>query len=37
MLTGFSCFDYGANISKAIEKITTDKKDYHHKCFLLVA
>ena len=23
------CYDYGANASKAVQKIATDQKDYH--------
>ena len=31
----FCYYDYGANASQAVEKISTDKKDYH-KCSLCV-
>ena len=35
VLTTFCCYDYGANASEAVDKITTDQKDYH-KCSLCV-
>ena len=25
----FSCYDYGANSSEAVQKIATDQKEYH--------
>ena len=31
VLTTFCRYDYGANASETVEKITTDQKDYH-KC-----
>ena len=31
VLATFSCYDYGANASEAVQKIATDQKDYH-KC-----
>ena len=34
VLTTFCCYDYGANVSEAVQKIGTDQKDYH-KCSLL--
>ena len=35
VLASFCCYDYGANPSKAAEKIATNEKD-HHKCSLCV-
>ena len=35
VLASFCCYDYGANASKAAEKIATNEKD-HHKCSLCV-
>ena len=35
VLANFCCYDYGTNASEAVEKITTDQKDYH-KCFSCV-
>ena len=35
VLTTFWCYDYGANASEAIEKITADQKSYH-RCSLCV-
>ena len=33
VLATFCCYDYGANVSKAVQKIATDQKNYHyHKC-----
>ena len=31
VLAIFCCFDYGANVSEAVQKIPSDTKDYH-KC-----
>ena len=31
VLANFGCYDYGANASVAVQKITTDQKDYD-KC-----
>ena len=31
VLATFSCYDYGANASEAVQKIATGQKDYH-KC-----
>ena len=31
ILATFCCYDYGANVSEAVQKIATDQKDYH-KC-----
>ena len=31
VLATFCCYDYGVNVSEAVQKIATDQKDYH-KC-----
>ena len=35
VLAIFCCYDHGAKTSEAVQKITTDQKEYH-KCFLYV-
>ena len=36
ILAIFCSYRYGANVSEAVEKITTDEKDYQIKCSLCV-
>ena len=31
VLATFCCYDYGANASESLQKITTDQKDYHKR------
>ena len=33
VLATFCCYDYGANSSETVEKITTDEKDYQKSSF----
>ena len=33
VLVTLCCYDYGANSSEAVEKIATDKEDYHKSSF----
>ena len=35
VLTTFCCYDHGAKVSEAVQKIATDQKEYR-KCFLFV-
>ena len=35
VLATYCCYDYGVNVSAAVEKIAKDQKDYH-KCSLCV-
>ena len=35
VLATFSCYDYGAKASEAVQKIVADQKEYR-KCFLCV-
>ena len=35
VLLTFCCYDYGSHAFEAVEKISTDQKDYH-KCSLCV-
>ena len=36
VLATFCCYDYGANASKAVQKIVTDQKDYHKCCLCVI-
>ena len=36
VLATFCCYDYGAVASDAVQKITTDQKDYHKCSFYII-
>ena len=35
-LATFCCYDYGTNATEAVQKISTDKKDYHKCCSCVI-